>query len=150
MATNNRLIEELANELRRRRLSLLKDIAGSQRAARALIEERGSEIEENAQKDRTASLASYLNGRDQKMIEQIGATLKRIDEDTYGQCDWFEDEIRWERIRALPTATLCIDCATAREKRQRAISINRSSERLIAIHSEPAPFLNEIVTVRER
>ncbi len=71
------------------------------------------------------------------MIQQIDATLKRIDEGTYGQCDWFEDEIDWERIRALPTATLCIDCATAREKRQRAISINRSSERLIAIHSEP-------------
>jgi DnaK suppressor protein len=151
MATNNRLIEELANELRRRRLSLLKDIAGSQRAARALIEERGSEIEENAQKDRIASLVSYLNGRDQKMIEQIDATLKRIDEGTYRQCDRREDEIGWERIRALPIATLCINCATAREKRQRAISINRSSERLIAIHSEPAPFLNEIVTaVRER
>jgi len=70
MATNNRLIEELANELRRRRFSLLEDIAGSQRAARALIEERGSEIEENAQKDGIASLVSYLNGRDQKMIEQ--------------------------------------------------------------------------------
>jgi DnaK suppressor protein len=151
MATNNRLIEELANQLRRRRLSLLEDIAGSQRAARALIEERGSEIEENAQKDRIGSLVSYLNGRDQKMIQQIDATLKRIDEGTYGQCDWCEDEIGWERIRALPTATLCIDCATAREKRQRAILINRSSERLIAIHSEPGPVLNEIVTaVRER
>src|ERR1043166_47744 len=150
MATDNRLTEELANELRRRRLSLLKDIAGSQRAGRALIEERGSEIEENAQKDRIASLVSYLNGRDQKMIEQIDATLKRTDEGTYRQCDRRENEIGWERIRALPIATLCINCATAREKRQRAISINRSSERLIAIHSEPAPFLNEIVTaVRE-
>lgn len=75
------------------------------------------------------------------MIQQIDATLKRIDESTYGQCDWFEDEIGWERIRALPTAPLCIDCATAREKRQRAISINRSSERLIAIHSEPGARL---------
>ena len=85
------------------------------------------------------------------MIQQIDATLKRIDEGTYGQCDCCEDEIGWERIRALPTATLCIDCATAREKRQRAISINRSSEWLIAIHSEPGPVLNEIVTaVRER
>ena len=87
MATNNRLIEQLANRFRRRRLSLLEDIAGSQRAARALIEERGSEIEENAQKDRITSLVSYLNGRDQKMIQQIDATLKRIDEGTYGQCD---------------------------------------------------------------
>lgn len=142
---------ELANQLRRRRLSLLEYIAGSHRAARALLEERGSEIEENAQKDRIASLVSYLNGRDQKMIQQIDVTLKRVDEGTYGQCDSCEGEIGWERIRALPTATLCIDCATTREKRQRAISINRSSERLITIHSEPRPVLNKIVTaVRER
>ena len=98
MATNNRLIEELANQLRRRRLSLLEDIAGSQRAARALLEERGSEIEENAQKDRIASLVSYFNGRAQKMIQQIDATLKRVDEGTYGQCDSCEGEIGWERI----------------------------------------------------
>ena len=118
---DSRLVEELANQLRRKRLSLLEDVAASQRAARALIEERGSEIEENAQKHRIAGLVTCLNDRDQKMIRQIGATLKRIDEGDYGQCDSCEDEIGSERIRALPTATLCIDCATAREKRQRSI-----------------------------
>jgi len=70
------------------------------------------------------------------MIEEIDVTLKRIDEGTYGQCASCEDEIGSERIRALPTATLCIDCATAREKRQRSISVNRSSEWLITIDSE--------------
>jgi RNA polymerase-binding protein DksA len=121
MAMDSRLVEELANQLRRKRLSLLEDVAASQRVARALIEERGSEIEENAQKHRIAGLVTCLNDRDQKMIQQIGATLKRIDEGAYGQCDSCEDEIGSERIRALPTATLCIDCATAREKRQRSI-----------------------------
>jgi len=139
VATNNRLIEEIANQLRGRRLSLLEDIAGSQRGVRALLEERGSEIEENAQKDRITSLASHLNSRDEKMIRQINATLKRIDEGTYGQCDWCEGEIGWERIRALPTTTLCIDCATAREKRQRAISINRSSEWLMPFTASLGP-----------
>ncbi|PYV98186.1 MAG: hypothetical protein DMG89_11900 [Acidobacteria bacterium] len=136
MAMDSRLVEELANQLRRKRLSLLEGVAGSQRAARALIEERGSEIEENAQKHRIAGLVSCLNDRDQKMIEEIDVTLKRIDEGTYGQCASCEDEIGSERIRALPTATLCIDCATAREKRQRSISVNRSSEWLITIDSE--------------
>jgi len=136
MAMDSRLVEELANQLRRKRLSLLEGVAGSQRAARALIEERGSEIEENAQKHRIAGLVSCLNDRDQKMIEEIDVTLKRIDEGTYRQCASCEDEIGSERIRALPTATLCIDCATAREKRQRSISVNRSSEWLITIDSE--------------
>ena len=130
---DSRLVEELANQLRRKRLSLLEGVAGSQRAARALIEERGSEIEENAQKHRIAGLVSCLKDRDRKMIQEIDATLRRIDEGTYGQCVSCEDEIGSQRIRALPTATLCIDCATAREKRQRSIWTNRDSERLIAI-----------------
>jgi len=131
MAVDSRLVEELANQLRRKRLSLLEDVAGNQRAARALIEERGSEFEENAQKDRIAGLVSCLKDRDQKMIREIDTTLRRIDEGTYGQCVSCEDQIGSERIRALPTATLCIDCATAREKRQRSIWTNRDSEPLI-------------------
>jgi RNA polymerase-binding transcription factor DksA len=35
------------------------------------------------------------------------------------------------RLRALPTATLCVDCATAREKRQRAMGGARDSDRLL-------------------
>jgi DnaK suppressor protein len=131
MAVDSRLVEEVANQLRRKRLSLLEDVAGNQRAARALIEERGSEFEENAQKDRIAGLVSCLKDRDQKMIREIDTTLRRIDEGTYGQCVSCEDQIGSERIRALPTATLCIDCATAREKRQRSIWTNRDSEPLI-------------------
>ena len=140
---DNKLLEKLANELRQKRLSLLQDVAGSQRAARALVEERGSEFEENAQRDHIAGLVSSLNERDQKTIREIGATLNRIDEGTYGQCGSCEDEIGSERIRALPTATLCIDCATAREKRQRSISSRRGSERLVTIDSEYYPVSNQ-------
>lgn len=126
---DSKLVEALANQLRRKRLSLLEGVAGTQRATTAIIEDRESEIEENAQKDRIARLVSRLNERDQKMVQQINATLKRIDEGTYGQCAWCESDIRSERLRALPTAILCIECATAREKRQRSISGNRDSER---------------------
>jgi len=125
---NNKLVEELANQLRRKRLSLLEGVAGTQQASTAIIEERESEIEENAQKDRIARLIGHLTDRDQKMIQQINETLKRIDEGSYGQCAWCESDIRPERLRALPTAILCIDCATDREKRQRSISHKRDSE----------------------
>ena len=132
MSMDSKLVEALANQLRHKRLSLLEGVAGTQRAATAIIEERESEIEESAQKDRIARLISRLTDRDQEMIQQINATLKRIDEGTYGQCAWCESDISSERLRALPTAILCIDCATAREKRQRSTSSNRDSKRLIA------------------
>jgi len=128
---NKKLLRELATQLRQRRSSLLEGVAGSQQAATAIVEERESEIEENAQKDRLAGLTSRLTDRDQQTIQQINAALERMEQGTYGQCAWCESEISPQRLRALPTAILCIDCATAREKRQRALSRDRQSERLL-------------------
>jgi len=124
---NKRLLNELASQLRRKRSSLLEGLAGSQQAATSIVEERESEIEENAQKERIAGLTSRLSERDQRTIREIDAALERIEQGTYGQCAWCEAEIRPERLRALPTATLCIDCATAREKRERSLSRARES-----------------------
>jgi DnaK suppressor protein len=133
---NKKLLNELATQLRRRRSSLLEGLAGSQQAATAIVEERESEIEENAQKDRLAGLTSRLSDRDQRTIREIDAALERIEEGTYGQCAWCEGEIRPERLRALPTATLCIDCATAREKRERSISRDRQADHFVASDKE--------------
>jgi DnaK suppressor protein len=125
---NKKLLNELATQLRRKRSSLLEGLADSQQAATAIIEERESEIEENAQKERIAGLTSRLSDRDQRTIREINAALEKIEDGTYGQCAWCEGEIKPARLRALPTAVLCIDCATAREKRERSISRARGPE----------------------
>jgi len=133
---NKKLLNELATQLRRRRSSLLEGLAGNQQAATAIIEERESEIEENAQKERIARLTSRLSDRDQRTIREINAALEKIEAGTYGQCAWCEGEIKPERLRALPSATLCIDCATAREKRERSISGDREADRFIVSDKE--------------
>jgi DnaK suppressor protein len=131
-----KLLEELATQLRRKRASLLEGVAGNQQATTQIIEERESEVEENAQKERIARLTSRLTDRDQQMIQQINAALNRIEEGTYGQCAWCESDISPARLRALPMAILCIDCATAREKRQRSISREQQTETLIVNEKE--------------
>jgi DnaK suppressor protein len=133
---NKKLLEELASQLRRKRASLLEGVAGSQQATTAIVEEREAEVEENAQKERIARLTSRLTDRDRQMIQQIDAALRRIEEGTYGQCAWCESDISPARLRALPTAILCIDCATAREKRQRAVSREHATESLIVSEKE--------------
>jgi DnaK suppressor protein len=129
---NKKLLNELATQLRRRRTSLLDGLAGNQHAATEIVEERESEIEENAQKERIARVTSRLSDREQRTIRDINAALERIEAGTYGQCAWCEGEIKPERLRALPTATLCIDCATAREKRERSLARDRESDRFVS------------------
>ena len=44
-------------------------------------------------------------------IERLTAALKRLDEGTYGTCANCGGDIAPARLEALPTATLCINCA---------------------------------------
>lgn len=123
-----RVIEELAVELRQRKSTLLQDLTESHTDLETITDERESELEESAQKDRIARLTSRLKERDQKTIRDIDAALERMDTGEYGLCENCGNEIAIARLRALPMAQLCIECATAREKRQQAGIVEESLE----------------------
>jgi RNA polymerase-binding transcription factor DksA len=48
-------------------------------------------------------------------LEQVRKALLRLDAGTYGICQACGGEIGAHRLAALPTATLCIDCAAAKK-----------------------------------
>jgi DnaK suppressor protein len=128
---NKRIAKELAAVLRRKRSSLLlQEIAGSQSEAEATVEDRESELEESAQKDRMTRLESRLTERGQILLRQIDDALERIDTGTFGACERCGNDISTPRLKAMPTAALCIDCANALEKRQRTLGMNGDVERL--------------------
>ena len=128
---NNRLAKELGATLRRKRSSLLlQEIVGSQNEVEPSLEDRESELEESAQKDRMTRLESRLTERGQTLLRQIDDALERIDVGTFGECERCGNDIGQGRLKAMPTAALCIDCATALEKRQRMLGANGDVERL--------------------
>lgn len=53
----------------------------------------------------------------EEIIERIDEALRKIENGTYGKCDRCERPINPDRLRAIPYATLCIDCAEAMERR---------------------------------
>jgi DnaK suppressor protein len=131
ISMNNRLVKELGATLRRKRSSLLlQEIVGSQNEVEPTLEDRESELEESAQKDRMTRLESRLTERGQTLLRQIDDALERIDAGTFGECERCGNDIGHARLKAMPTAALCIDCATALEKRQRTIGANGDVERL--------------------
>jgi DnaK suppressor protein len=127
---NKRIMKELAQELTRRRAALLQDVAGSQDELNAVVEQQESELEEAAQKDRITRLTSRLSDRDQQKIREIDAALDRMTKGVYGKCANCGQEIGIQRLRALPSATLCIDCAAARESKDRSARAEQPSEQL--------------------
>jgi DnaK suppressor protein len=122
-----KLTDELGAVLRQKRESLLQEVAATVVDSETIAAERESELEETAQNDRITRITSHLRDRDRKTIREIDAALERIAAGTYGECALCENDIGANRLRALPTTTLCIECATAREKRQQLNRAARSS-----------------------
>ena len=48
------------------------------------------------------------------MLQQVLHALDRVDAESWGSCERCGDEIGAERLEAIPWATLCIRCASAR------------------------------------
>lgn len=48
-------------------------------------------------------------------IREIERALRRLDEGTYGECTSCGEPISQKRLAALPFASLCIDCANAKQ-----------------------------------
>jgi len=65
--------------------------------------------------ERTKDLAIEQNFRE--MIEGIDEALRKIDAGTYGLCDRCGQPINIERLKVIPSATLCIECQETMERR---------------------------------
>src|SRR5262245_9787196 len=53
---------------------------------------------------------------EEQALEEITAALDRIDAGTFGRCEECHKEIPRERLKALPYARHCLDCARKLEK----------------------------------
>jgi RNA polymerase-binding protein DksA len=113
-------MEGIAVDLRRRRALLLQEVTENEEDMRSIIEQRESELEESAQKDGITRVTGHLSERGQRMIREINNAFERMTAGVYGECERCGSEIGIGRLRALPTATLCIECATLREKKTRS------------------------------
>ena len=60
--------------------------------------------------------------RERKLIKKIDEIIAKIDEGDYGYCDSCGIEIGLKRLEARPTATLCIDCKTLDEIREKQMA----------------------------
>ena len=55
-------------------------------------------------------------GRDMEELNNIEASLQRIEDGSYGDCEECGNEIGYARLEVQPTATRCIHCQALHEK----------------------------------
>jgi DnaK suppressor protein len=78
----------------------------------------------NDRASQESDMALELRNRDRerKLIKKIDQTLRNIENDDYGYCEQCGEEIGLNRLQARPTATLCIDCKTLDEIREKQMA----------------------------
>ena len=77
---------------------------------------------DRASQESDMSLELRNRDRERKLIKKIEETIARIDAGDYGYCDSCGVEIGLKRLESRPTATLCIDCKTLDELRERRLA----------------------------
>ena len=76
---------------------------------------------DRASQEEEFSLELRTRDRERKLIKKINEALELIEEDDYGYCDACGIEIGIRRLEARPTASLCIDCKTLAEIKEKQL-----------------------------
>jgi DnaK suppressor protein len=74
---------------------------------------------DRASQESEFSLELRTRDRERRLIKKIDEALKEIESGDYGYCESCGIEIGIRRLEARPTATLCIDCKTLDEIREK-------------------------------
>lgn len=61
-----------------------------------------------------------IRDRERKLLSKIDEAIVRIDEGEYGACEDCGEAIGLKRLEARPVTTLCIDCKTIQETREKS------------------------------
>jgi DnaK suppressor protein len=74
---------------------------------------------DRASQEEEFSLELRAKDRERKLIKKIEDALERLVNDDFGYCEACGIEIGLKRLEARPTATLCIDCKTLSEIKEK-------------------------------
>lgn len=100
---------------------LIEDI---ERTVHTMKDEATVFADPNDRASQETDIAIELRNRDRerKLIKKIEETLESINSGDYGFCAACGVEIGIKRLEARPTATMCIDCKTLEEVREKQMA----------------------------
>ena len=118
---SDRQLAHFRNILETLKAELMQDI---ERTVHTMQDEATVFADPNDRASQESDIALELRNRDRerKLIKKIDETIGRIEAGEYGYCDSCGVEIGLKRLEARPTATLCIDCKTLEEMRERQVA----------------------------
>jgi DnaK suppressor protein len=112
---NSKQLAHFRNMLADMKRELSQDI---DRTVHTMQDEATIFADPNDRASQESDMSLELRNRDREIDE----TITKIDAGEYGYCDSCGVEIGLKRLEARPTATLCIDCKTLDELREKQVA----------------------------
>jgi DnaK suppressor protein len=118
-------VEQFRGALLERRRQVVEAIEYLHKENRGSLEEETGDLVAGGPDQHLADIATEtvdreidytLEEHDERLLGEIDAALKRIEDGTYGTCVNCGAQISPERLEAMPWATLCIDCKRKEER----------------------------------
>ena len=118
---NKKQLVHFRNILEALKVELGQDI---DRTVHTMQDEATVFADPNDRASQESDMALELRNRDRerKLIKKIEETIAKIESQDYGYCESCGVEIGLKRLEARPTATLCIDCKTLDELREKQLA----------------------------
>lgn len=118
-------LQDVEKKLTAEREELLKQMEELDRQTHTAQSEASGEASFEPDEFADAGTATFERERDfslaanvKDILEQVEHALERVSEGTYGTCESCGKAIAADRLRALPHASLCIDCKKLEERRR--------------------------------
>ncbi len=118
MYMNPKQLEHIEKILLAWRQSLMEEV---DRTMTHMKDEAGNfpDPSDRASQEEEFNIKLRARDRERKLIKKIEDALERLNDDDFGYCEACGIEIGLRRLEARPTATLCIDCKTLSEIKEK-------------------------------
>ena len=97
--------------------SIAKDASTSPREASGDLSAYTVHMADMAADTYERELSMNIASSEQQILYQIDEALKRLDDGSFGLCQQCNQPIAMSRLKAVPYASLCIECQRAKEQK---------------------------------
>lgn len=109
------IAREFERRLRDARREVWRTVARTEAELATLETHQAGAATEDAGTATVTAALSRLDGAERRLLEEIAAAQARLATGTFGVCERCAAPIPLPRLRAVPTARLCIGCERAAE-----------------------------------
>ncbi len=118
-----KFLKEIKKDLEIRRKEILEETGENINGDSEYQVENLPDPADLATSESDQSFTIRLKEREAKLLAKIDEALQRIEDKTYGKCEFCGGEIGEGRLKARPVTTLCIKCKEEQEEQERRATL---------------------------